>query len=163
MNPEMIKLILIDGLLAAIAAVGFAVISNPSRKAVYVSALLAAIGHGLRFFLLKSGFEISLATFVAASFIGLLSILFARLIHCPAEVFSFPSLLPMIPGLFAYRTILSLIKFMQNGDIQKSQGFIIEFFHNGMTTIFILLALVVGVSLPVLFFPKISFSVTRKY
>ena len=159
----MIKLILIDGLLAAIAAIGFAVISNPSRKAIYVSAFLAAIGHGLRFFLLKMGFEISLATFVAASFIGLLSIFFARLIHCPAEVFSFPSLLPMIPGLFAYRTILSLIKFMQNTDIQKSQSFIIDFFHNGMTTIFILLALVVGVSLPVLFFPKISFSVTRKY
>jgi uncharacterized membrane protein YjjB (DUF3815 family) len=163
MTTEMIHLIVVDGLLAAIAAVGFAVISNPSRNAIFVSAFLAAIGHSLRFFLLKSGLEISLATFVAASCIGLLSILFARLIHCPAEVFSFPSLLPMIPGLYAYRTILSLIKFMQNSDIQKSQGFIIDFFHNGMTTLFILLALVVGVSLPVLLFPKLSFSVTRRY
>jgi len=159
----MIQLILIDGLLAAIAAIGFAVISNPSRKAVMVSALLAAIGHSLRFFLIKSGFEISVSTFIAASCIGLLSILFARIIHCPAEVFSFPSLLPMIPGLFAYRTILSLIKFMQNTDIQKSQNFIHDFFRNGMTTLFILLALVVGVSLPILLFPKLSFSVTRKY
>jgi len=160
---EMFRLILVDGLLAAIAAIGFAVISNPSRKAIFVSALLAAVGHALRFALIKSGLEISLATFVAATCIGLLSILFARIIHCPAEVFSFPSLLPMIPGLFAYRTILGLIRFMQNSDTIKSQEYLMNIFHNGLTTLFILLALVIGVSLPVLFFPKYSFSVTRKY
>lgn len=160
---EMFRLILVDGLLAAIAAIGFAVISNPSRKAIFVSALLAAVGHALRFTLIKSGLEISLATFVAATCIGLLSILFARIIHCPAEVFSFPSLLPMIPGLFAYRTILGLIRFMQNSDTIKSQEYLMNIFHNGLTTLFILLALVIGVSLPVLFFPKYSFSVTRKY
>lgn len=163
MTNEMIRLVLLDGLLAAIAAIGFAVISNPPHKAIFVSAILAALGHSLRFFLIKSGLDISLATFVAATFIGLLSILFARIIHCPAEVFSFPSLLPMIPGMFAYRTILSVIRFMQSTDIQDSQHFMMDFFHNGMTTLFILLALVVGVSLPILFFPKLSFSVTRKY
>ncbi len=162
-TTEMIRMIIFDGSLAAIAAIGFAVISNPSRKAIFVSAILAAIGHSLRFFLLKSGMEISLATFIAATTIGLLSMVFARIIHCPAEVFSFPSLLPMIPGLFAYRTILSLIKFMQSTDLIKSQGYMLDIFHNGLTTIFILFALVVGVSLPVLFFPKQSFSVTRKY
>jgi len=163
MTYEMIRLLLIDGLMAAIAAIGFAVISNPPRKAIFVSAILAALGHSLRFFLIKSGLDISLSTFVAATFIGLLSIVFARIIHCPAEVFSFPSLLPMIPGMFAYRTILSVIRFMQNSDVIKSQQFMMDFFHNGMTTLFILLALVVGVSLPILFFPKLSFSVTRKY
>ncbi len=163
MSTELIRLVLLDGLMAAIAAIGFAVISNPPRNAILVSAILAALGHGLRFFLIKSGLDISLATFVAATFIGLLSILFGRLIHCPAEVFSFPSLLPMIPGMFAYRTILSVIKFMQSTDVIKSQHFMLDFFHNGMTTLFILLALVVGVSLPILFFPKLSFSATRKY
>ncbi len=163
MNSDMFRMILFDGLLAAIAAIGFAVISNPSRKSVFVSALLAAIGHSLRFFLIKLGLEISLATFVAASCIGLMSVLFAKLIHCPAEVFSFPSLLPMIPGLFAYRTILGLIKFMQNTDAIKSQQYMLDIFHNGLTTLFILLALVIGVSLPVLLFPKYSFRVTRKY
>jgi len=162
-TSELIRLMIIDGLMAAVAAIGFAVISTPSRKAIFVSAFLAAIGHSLRFFLIKSGLEISLSTFVAASCIGLLSVLFARIIRCPAEVFSFPSLLPMIPGLFAYRTILSLIKFMQSTDAIKNQGFIMDFFHNGMTAVFILLALVVGVSLPVLIFPKTSFSVTRRY
>ena len=163
MTIELIRLVLLDGMMAAIAAIGFAVISNPPKNAILVSAILAALGHSLRFFLIKSGLDISLATFVAATFIGLLSIVFARIIHCPAEVFSFPSLLPMIPGMFAYRTILSLIRFMQNSDVIKTQGFMLDFFHNGLTTLFILLALVVGVSLPILLFPKLSFSVTRKY
>jgi len=163
MTNEMIRMLLYDGVLAAFAAIGFAVISNPPRKAIFVSAILAALGHSLRFFLIKSGLDISLSTFVAATFIGLLSIVFARIIHCPAEVFSFPSLLPMIPGMFAYRTILSVIRFMQSTDVVKSQHFMMDFFHNGMTTLFILLALVVGVSLPILLFPKLSFSVTRKY
>ena len=163
MTNELIRLVLLDGIMAAIAAIGFAVISNPPKNAILVSAILAALGHSLRFFLIKSGLDISLATFVAATFIGLLSIVFARIIHCPAEVFSFPSLLPMIPGMFAYRTILSLIRFMQNSDVIKTQGFMLDFFHNGLTTLFILLALVVGVSLPIPLFPKLSFSVTRKY
>lgn len=163
MSSNIFALILFDALLAAIAAIGFAVISNPSRKAVYVSAILSAIGHSLRFFLIKSGMEISLATFFAATTIGLMSIFFAKLIHCPAEVFSFPSLLPMIPGLYAYRTVLGLIKFMQNTDTVKSQEYLLNIFHNGFTTLFILLALVIGVSLPVLLFPKYSFKVTRKY
>ena len=139
MTNELIRLVLLDGMMAAIAAIGFAVISNPPKNAILVSAILAALGHSLRFFLIKSGLDISLATFVAATFIGLLSIVFARIIHCPAEVFSFPSLLPMIPGMFAYRTILSLIRFMQNSDVIKTQGFMLDFFHNGLTTLFILL------------------------
>lgn len=162
-TPEMIQLIIIDGVMAAVTAIGFAISSNPSRKAILISALLAAIGHGMRFLFIQSGMDISVSTFIVATLIGLLSIFFARIIHCPAEVFSFPSLLPMIPGLFAYRTILSLIKFMQNTNPFKNQEFIMDFFHNGMTTLFILLALVVGVSLPVLLFPKLSFSVTRRY
>lgn len=163
MNAELLKSALFDGALAAVAAVGFAVISNPSRKAIYFSALLAAISHASRFLLIKSGMEISIATFVAAAGIGLLSILFARIIHCPAEVFSFPSLLPMIPGMFAYKTILSMIKFMQSPDTIRAQGYMMDFVHNGMTTVFILFALVIGVCLPILFFPNYSFMVTRKY
>jgi uncharacterized membrane protein YjjB (DUF3815 family) len=155
--------VLIDGILASIAAIGFAVLSNPPRKAILISAILAAIGHSLRFFLINSGVEISLASFAAATAVGLFSVIFARLIHCPAEVFAFPSLLPMIPGMYAYRTILSLIKFMQSTDDILNQAFFMDFFHNGITTVFVLFALVVGVSLPILLFPKHSYSVTRKY
>lgn len=54
MTVQFITEIIQDGAFAAIAAIGFAIISNPPRKAILISALLAAIGHGLRYFLMHT-------------------------------------------------------------------------------------------------------------
>ena len=91
----------------------------------------------------------------------MLSIPFAKLIHCPAEVFAFPSLLPMIPGMFAYKTVLALVKFVQCKDESAYVDIIVSIFKNGLTTTFIMFALVVGVAVPMFIFHKQSFSVTR--
>ena len=85
MNWDVIGQLLGDGLLAAVAAIGFAVISNPPRKAIFISALLAAVGHALRFYLIRyTPLDIAMASLVAAFTIGMFSMLFAKLIHCPA-------------------------------------------------------------------------------
>lgn len=163
MSVEFVESILFDGFFAAIAAIGFSVISNPPRKAVLISALMAAIGHGLRFYLLKSGsLDLATASFIAAFAIGLMSIFFARLIHCPAEVFSFPSLLPMIPGMFAYKTILAMMKFLQSRDEMMAMSNLLDIFKNGITTVLVLFALVVGAAIPLFMFYKQSFQMTRQ-
>lgn len=157
--------IVLDGLLAAVAAIGFAVISNPPRKAILISAFLAACGHGMRYFLMHCAsiqYPIAAASFIAAFLIGVLSIPFAKRIHCPAEVFSFPSLLPMIPGMFAYKTILCLTKFLHAGTQEAAGQYLVELCKNGFTTIFVLFALVVGVAIPIFIFHRQSFSITRK-
>ena len=51
MNIDFITATVLDGAFAAVAAIGFAIISNPPRKAILISAFLAAVGHGLRYFL----------------------------------------------------------------------------------------------------------------
>jgi len=161
---EFVQAIIYDGLFAAVAAIGFAIISNPPRKALAIAAFLAAVGHGLRYYLLHSDLfnvDIATASFFAAIAIGLLSIPFARYVHCPAEVFSFPALLPMIPGMFAYKSILFLTKFLQSKDQTASFQYIEQFFRNGITTIFVLFALVVGVAIPIFLFHRQSFSSTR--
>ncbi|MBP1614369.1 MAG: putative integral rane protein [Bacteroidetes bacterium] len=161
---EFVQAIIYDGLFAAVAAIGFAIISNPPRKALAIAAFLAAVGHGLRYYLLHSDLfnvDIATASFFAAITIGLLSIPFAKYVHCPAEVFSFPALLPMIPGMFAYKSILFLTKFLQSKDQTASFQYIEQFFRNGITTIFVLFALVVGVAIPIFLFHRQSFSSTR--
>lgn len=161
MNGDLIFSLLGDGLFAAVAAIGFAVISNPPRKTIFVSALLAAIGHALRYYLINVlGMSISLASLLAAFAIGLLSMVAARRIRCPAEVFSFPSLLPMIPGMYAYKTVLAFIRLM-GPDRGDSQELIVDIFKNGLTTFFVMSALVVGVLLPLFMFPKLANSMTR--
>ncbi|MFI3306902.1 MAG: threonine/serine exporter family protein [Rikenellaceae bacterium] len=155
--------ILVDALLAAVAATGFAVISNPPKRAVAASALLSAVGHSFRYFLLhQTSLDIATATFAAALLIGSMSFIFAKLIQCPNEVFTFPSLLPMIPGMYAYKMFLSLAKFARTNEPTSYPSLIEDIFSNGLTASFILLALVVGVSLPVMIFHKESFTLTRK-
>ena len=158
MNGELIGQLLADGIFAAVASIGFAVISNPPRKAIFISALLAAIGHALRYYLLNhTPLDIAMSSLVAAFTIGMFSMLCAKLIHCPAVIFSFPSLLPMIPGMYAYKTVLALMQFIRGGDIVRQNELMVEFFRNGLTTLFIMFALVIGVALPIFIFHKQSF------
>ena len=162
-NLTFFEAIFFDGFFAAIAAIGFAIISNPPRKALLISAFLAAVGHGLRYYLMNNTHPMDIATssFLAALVIGLLAIPFARYIHCPAEVFAFPSLLPMIPGMFAYKTILALTQFLQAGTDPVSQEHLTDFFRNGITAVFVLFGLVVGAAIPIFIFHRQSFTVTR--
>ena len=43
-----------DALFAAIAAIGFAAISNPPKRAYLYCAIIAAIGHSTRFLLMST-------------------------------------------------------------------------------------------------------------
>lgn len=157
---EIVLPVLWDGLFAAVAAVGFALISNPPKRAVFACALLAAAGHAMRYCLINyTSIGIVVSTGLAAFSIGLMSIFFARRIHCPAEVFCFPSLLPMIPGMFAYRSILALMNIAREGDQQHVQDAITSFFDNGIKTVSIMLALVIGLTLSIC--REKSFMLTR--
>ena len=91
-----------DGLFAAVAAVGFAAISRPTLRIAAVAGSLAALGHVSRTLLLHAtSMGISSASLCAAAIIGLASIPCANRWHTPAEMFVFPALLPMVPGMFA--------------------------------------------------------------
>lgn len=162
MNPQLIAAVLGDALFAAVAATGFALVSNPPRRALPCIALLAAVGHSLRFFLMEhSPLGICTASLAASLSIGLGSVLFTRRMHMPAEFFSFPALLPMIPGMFAYKTILALMQFMDTEDPRRLAPLLVEIFRNGLTTFFVMCALVIGTLLPLFIFHKRSFVMTR--
>ena len=118
-RPDVVQAAIADGLFAAVAGAGFAIISNPPRKALLVCALLACVGHGIRYFLMhNTGLMLDqvTASTIAGFAIGLLAVPFAMRIHCPAECFAFPSLLPMVPGMFAYKAIRDLINIVRLPD-----------------------------------------------
>ena len=101
-----------DGLFAAIAAIGFSSISNTPHRAYLTCAVIAAAGHSIRYVLTLPEFgciHVIPASTIASFAIGLLAVLFSSRIKCPAEVCFFPALLPMIPGMYAYRTIEALL------------------------------------------------------
>ena len=61
-----------DMILAAIPAVGFAMVFNVPVRALRWCALLGAIGHGSRMILMTSGLNIEWSTFMASMLVGTL-------------------------------------------------------------------------------------------
>ncbi|MDO5045272.1 threonine/serine exporter family protein [Campylobacter sp.] len=153
---------LIDALFAAIAGFGFAYVSSPPKRTLIYSALLAAIAHASRFLMIRAEiFNISIATLFASFFVGILAIFFARRLKVPAEIISFPALLPMVPGIYAYKSILALFSFTNTDEISQKMGYLMLFFDNALTTVSVSLALGVGVSVTLLIFYEQSLMVTR--
>ena len=62
----MIVQILQDALFAAIAAIGFAAISKPPRRAYLYCAVIAAAAHSLRFILMSGNINIVVATAISS-------------------------------------------------------------------------------------------------
>ena len=109
----MIGQILQDALFAAIAAIGFAAISRPPRRAYIYCAIIAAVGHSLRYVLmnvLSWHVPIITATLVASFVIGVLAVFLSPVAKTPAETCLFPALLPMIPGMYAYKAFGGLAR-----------------------------------------------------
>jgi uncharacterized membrane protein YjjB (DUF3815 family) len=156
--------ILADGLLAGVAGVGFGAISFPPRRAFPYIAVLAAVGHATRFSLMSYfGFDISIASFCAALSIGMLALLFGRLSYCPMTVLYIPALLPMIPGMYAYRTVFALIMFMQNlNESGVAEKYMQMFLSNSIVTFSTVFLLAVGAAVPNFVFPKRAYSMTRR-
>ncbi|MBO5181725.1 MAG: threonine/serine exporter family protein [Paraprevotella sp.] len=153
-----------DGLFAAIAAIGFSSISNTPRRAYLACALIAAAGHAVRYVLTlpeSGGMHIIPASTAAAFTIGMLAVLFASRIKCPAEVCFFPALLPMIPGMYAYRTIEALISCLYHTQENAFGHYFYLLVYNGLTCSFIILGMVIGATVPVFIFKKLSFTATR--
>lgn len=156
--------ILLDGFFAALAAMGFGAISDPPLRAYRTIALLAAIGHALRYYLMtECGVNIAIGSLCASMAIGFGALWLGKRIHTPITVLSIPALLPMIPGKYAYKMFFAQIMFLQNLDsVTAQQKYMEMFFFNSIVAITVIFVLAAGATLPILLFPKRTFSLTRK-
>ncbi len=151
-----------DGLFAAIAGIGFGAISNPPRIALFYCGLIAATGHMTRYCMMTlGGMHIAPASLAGALVVGLLAIISAKRVKCPPETFAFPALLPMIPGIYAYRTIQAFLLAITASNEDEFNHFLYICQSNGIICSCVIIGMVMGVLIPVYTFKKISFSVTK--
>lgn len=151
-----------DGCFAAIAAIGFISISNPSRHSLYACGALAAAGHITRFVLLQANVHLTLASFIAGLIIGTLSIPVSHWVKRPAEIFSFPALLPMIPGKFAYGTIQSLLECLRHNAEADFMHYFYLLSYNMLTCTLTIVMMVVGVTIPLFAFRNSGMEMLRQ-
>jgi len=142
---ELIKLIIIDAMFAAVPAVGFAMVFNVPKKMLIYCAVGGAFAHSLRFLLMNYGLHIEWATLTASSSMGFIGLYWSRKRLVPRPVFTVASVIPMIPGSFAFTTIIGLVEINTSGYTTELMQIVAE---NGLKTLFILGALSFGLALP---------------
>lgn len=127
----------------AIAAMGFSMIFNIPRRLLWVVAIGGALSVCTRNFLnLELGSGPIIGSFAGAALISVIGVKAVHWFHTPAHVITIPSVIPMIPGVLMYRSVLEFAK------ISNGTGDITAAFTNASNAIFIVLAISVGVAIP---------------
>lgn len=151
---DLLWLVIKDAFWSGIAAVGFAMLFNvPARMLVFCAAV-GALGHATRTFLMEElNITIQTGTLVGATLVGFCSDYLARHYKIPSMTFSIPGVIPMVPGFFAYLTMIGLIE-IADADATSGTEVLSAAVTNGVKTALILGALAAGIAAPKLLFHR---------
>lgn len=135
---------------AGMVAIGFGSISNVPLKAFKGCAMLGALGYIARY-LLMTLFDVHVipASFIGAIAIGIFASMAGRHWNTPAESIAYPALLPMNLGMYAYRTVEGILMCLKADDEVAFLHASYFLQYNGMVYVMVLLAMVLGVTIPV--------------
>lgn len=147
---EILLMMLDDAFFAGFAALGFALLFNVPRQALLACVLFGASAHAIRALLLHINVPIEWASFIAATLLGLATVPWSRKVVIPRIVVTVAAVIPMIPGVYAYKTMTGLMALHHQG---YSQALLQSVIENGLLTIFILIGLSFGLAIaPVLIY-----------
>ena len=149
-------LLLEKGMWFGTAAVGFAVLFNVPRRAIAPVFILGLVGGLSKTILLQFEINVIVSTLAGATVIGFLSIPFAHKRHAPPPIFAIPAVIPMVPGIFAYRMMLGLINLAGTINPANYTQILSETINNGLKVMLILMSLAGGVGIPMLITRKDS-------
>ncbi len=131
---------------AAIAAMGFSMIFNIERRLLWVVAIGGIIAVCTRNFVnFQLGYGPVIGSFMGSFVVSLIAVKAVHWFHVPNHVLTIPSVIPMIPGVLMYRSMLGLIN--MHGVI----GEVTSVFTNGITSALIILCISLGVAVPNIF------------
>ena len=92
-----------------IATCFFALIMNSPKKVIPISSFIASIGYMIYFICVKSN-QTMIGFFLGTLVIALFGEICARLFKMPATIFIFPAVVPIVPGLGLYQTMLAFVQ-----------------------------------------------------
>lgn len=153
MIPPALLTIAQDFLYSGVAALGFAMLFNVPVRTLFSCALVGAAGYTLRAGFMLGGMGIELATLCGAALVGLLGEYFARRWFTPTTVFTISGAIMLVPGKFAFETMLGLINLAAAGN-QATAAMLMDASVDGIKTALILTALTLGIAAPKLLFQR---------
>jgi len=144
------------GVWAGVAAIGFAILFNVPKRTLLPISILACLGTMTKFLCMNLGLGIIFSSFVGATIVGLCGMYAARKYYGPPLVFSIPSVIPMVPGVFAYNMMLGLLDLSSKMNQEEYIQVLSHTTNNGLKALFIIMGLATGVALPMLIARKES-------
>ncbi|MBK8477276.1 MAG: threonine/serine exporter family protein [Opitutaceae bacterium] len=136
--------------LAAVPAVGFGMVFNVPVRVLGYCAAGGALGRGLRYLLIEGGgLPIEWSTLLAAAAVSLLGVTVAQRLRAHPKVFTVAAMIPMIPGVPLFTTLIAIAQIQQKG---LSNELLSTAITQGLKAAFIVAALAVGLAVPGLLF-----------
>lgn len=150
----LIELVFKDALWSAVAATGFAMMFNVPARTLWGCALCGAIGHAVRTFLIQElDFSIAWGTLFGALAVGFLGQYLANQYATPAPIFTVSGAIPMVPGVFAYRTMMGIIE-LSSATADTGGQILTQTVINAITVALVLVAIVGGIITPKVLFDR---------
>lgn len=132
-------------LLSAIAATGFAMVFNVPAKHLKYCAMLGALGHGSRTLMVQLGLSIEWGSLAAAFLVGFFALVISSKQLIYPKIISIAAIIPMFPGVSAYKAAIALIKLGHNGYTTELMSQLVS---NFLQAAFVAGALALGLTLP---------------
>lgn len=153
---EFLVAVIRDFAIAFVVAFCWGILFGTPKRILVIAGLLGGMGHCIRFVLIQMDLGLITATLTGSVLIGLVGIFIAHRVHNPPVVFTMPACITMIPGMFAYKTMLAGIKLTDMETAQSNPQLLTELTHNLMLTMSLLFTLAIGICIGTLLFRKSS-------
>lgn len=105
----MLKELILNMIYCFAATWFFALIMNSPKKVIPISSLIASIGY-IVYLMCINADQVMLGFFFGTLVIAFFGEISARLIKMPATIFIFPAVVPIVPGLGLYQTMLAFVQ-----------------------------------------------------
>ncbi len=134
-------------LLGTVAAGAFAVLFNVPVRVLLVTALSGGIALVVRALVAGNSPSLAFGTFLGALSVGVWAAYWSYRVDTPGHVISIPGMIPLIPGVFAYKTLMGIWQFVYL-EPQDRVPKLAETVHSGLQTALILLGISLGIAIP---------------
>ena len=135
---------------AALAAGGFSVMFNTPTRLLAIVAVEGIVTMLIRnVLMLEFGQPQALGSFVAAAFVGIAALKVIHIVHTPNTLLIIPPVIPLIPCVLLYRLLFAVLH-IQTISVEE----LLEALRFGVNGVTIILAVVVGVSIPNIFIQR---------
>jgi uncharacterized membrane protein YjjB (DUF3815 family) len=143
-----------DAIWSGIAALGFAILFNVPTRTLRGCLVCGAAGHVIRTITMQFGLSMEFATLMGATAVGFMGTIFGRRWQTPAAIFTVSGVIPLVPGVFAFRTMIALLNITSAVDSAVGLSALLEVSQNGIKTGLILMAIAAGIAAPTLLFDR---------